>query len=101
MPRPSPLSSYPAATLHAVRSAVAALLKYQDILPTDLSIKLDIFHGDINDSLRPVRDPVPIFIPHPATPPSPPPGQGTAIRQQGPRHPSAPRHTLPPERHPR
>jgi hypothetical protein len=53
MPRPQPLSTYPAATLHAMRAAAAALLRYQDILPTDLSIKLDLLHGDLSEALRP------------------------------------------------
>jgi len=96
MPRPSSLSAYPGTTLQAVRTAVTTLLKYRDILPTDLSTKLDLFHGDINAALGRVPGPAPIFVPH-AIPLRPAPGQG----QQSPRHPSAPRDNPPPERHPR
>ena len=82
MPRPHPLSAYPAATLHAMRAAAAALLRYQDILPTDLSIKLGLLHGDLSDALRPSLPSAPVFIPHPAARPSE-------------------RRDNPPERHPR
>jgi hypothetical protein len=98
MPRPSSLSAYPAASLHAVRCAVAALLRYQDMLPTDLSTKLDLFRGDVNQALRPTPGPAPIFVPRPAALPRPLPGQGAAAHQQAPRHPGAPPDTLPPER---
>jgi hypothetical protein len=93
MHRPSSLSAYPGATLQAVRTSVAALLKYQDILPTDLSTKLDLFHGDINAALRRAPGPAPTFVPRPV-PSRPVPDQG----QQSLRHPGAPRHNLPPER---
>jgi hypothetical protein len=93
MHRPSSLSAYPGATLQAVRTAVAALLKYQDMLPTDLSTKLDLFHGDINAALRIASGPAPTFVPH-SEPPRPVPGQG----QPALRHPRAPRDTPPPER---
>jgi hypothetical protein len=97
MHRPSSLSAYPGATLQAVRTAVAALLKYQDILPTDLSTKLDLFRGDINAALRHTSGPAPAFVPRPTVPPRPVPGQS----QQALRHPSAPRNNPPPERRPR
>jgi hypothetical protein len=47
MHRLRPLSNYPAPTLDALRAAVAALLRYQDMLPTDLYVKLSLFRDDI------------------------------------------------------
>jgi hypothetical protein len=73
MPRPSSLSACSGTTLQAVRTAVATLLKYRDILPTDLSTKLDLFHGDVNTALRRVPGPAPTFVPHPAPRDIPPP----------------------------
>jgi hypothetical protein len=96
MHRSSPLSGYPSTTLQAVRTVVAALLKYRDLLPTDLSTKLDLLHGDINTALRRAASPAPASIPHPA-PPRPVPGRG----QQALPHPSPPRDAPPPERRPR
>jgi len=53
MHRLSPLSSYPPGTLDALRAAVAALLSYQDMLPTDLCVKLDLFRDDITKAISP------------------------------------------------
>jgi hypothetical protein len=98
MPKLGPLSAYPDTTLHAVRTAVAALLRYEEMLPTDLSIKLDLFHGDIGEALRPSRPPTPVFLPHPAAQPGPLPSHGTPPRTQVPPRPTA-RRGSPPERH--
>jgi hypothetical protein len=95
-----PLSTYPAATLHAARAAIAALLRYQDMLPTNLYVQLDLLHGDISEALQPSPRPAPAFTPHPATPPRPLPSHGTVTLPQAPRRPSAPRDNPPPERHP-
>ena len=73
MRRLSPLSSYPAATLDALRSAVAALLRYQDMLPTDLYVKLSLFRDDITDATNPSTRAAPILTPHPADPARPQP----------------------------
>jgi hypothetical protein len=70
MPRPQPLSAYPATTLHAMRAAAVVLLRYRDILPTDLAIKLDLLHGDLSQALHPSRPQTPAFIPRPAARPS-------------------------------
>jgi hypothetical protein len=52
MHRPRPLRDYPAATLDALQGAITALLLgYQDMLPTDLSVKLDIFRYDVSQAI--------------------------------------------------
>ena len=66
MDRPSPLRAYPAATLHDLGQAVAMVLKYKDMLPTDLATKLDLFRGDIGQILRSSPRPAPTFIPRAA-----------------------------------
>ena len=56
MNRPRPLRDYPAATLDALQSAITALLLgYQDMLPTDLSVKLDIFRYDVSQATAQAR----------------------------------------------
>jgi hypothetical protein len=77
MSRLRPLSSYPAATLDALSSALAGVLRYQDMLPTDLYVKLDLFRDDISKAISPSRHPSPMLTPHPAALP-PRPGRGTA-----------------------
>jgi len=98
MTKLGPLSAYPDNTLHAVRAAVAALLRHEEMLPTDLSIKLELFHGDISQALRPSRPPDPVFIPHPATHRGPSPSHGAPPRTPAPPPPTA-RRGNPPERH--
>ena len=61
-----PLSSYPAATLDALRAAVAALLRYQDMLPTDLYVKLSLLRDDITEAINPSPRPVPDAHPSPS-----------------------------------
>ena len=78
MHRLRPLSSYPVATLDALRAAVAALLSYQDMLPTDLYVKLSLFRGDIAEAISPSPRPSPMLTPHPADPARPRPHRGTA-----------------------
>jgi len=90
MSRLGSLSAYPANTLQAVRAAVAALMRYEDMLPTDLSIKLDILHSDISDALRPARSSGPVFMPHPASRLGPFPGHSTPTRAQALPRPSHP-----------
>lgn len=68
MYRPKPLSKYPQGTLDALRSIVVTLLSYQDMLPTDLYVRLDLFRGDISTAIAPSPRPSPAFIPHPAAP---------------------------------
>jgi len=92
------LSAYPASTLHAARSAVAALLRYGDMLPTDLSIKLDLFYGDISEALRSTRPPNPVFIPRPTIRSEPTSNHGAPTSGQVPPSPSVAR-ANPPERH--
>jgi hypothetical protein len=50
MSRLTPLSNYPAAALDALRAAVAAVLRHQDMLPTDLYVKLTLFRDDITEA---------------------------------------------------
>ena len=100
MPRPAPLSSYPAATLDALRSAVAALLRYQDMLPTDLYVKLDLFRGDIATANGHGPPPPATFTPHPAAKAGPPPGSGTRTRPRTRPPGHAPDTATLPERHP-
>jgi hypothetical protein len=77
MHRLRPLSDYPPGTLDALRAAVAALLGYQDMLPTDLYVKLDLFRDDIAKALGPSpRRP----SMRPRTPPPPRPGPCPATR---------------------
>lgn len=53
MDRRRPLRDYPAATLEAVSGIITTLLLgYQDLLPTDLYVKLDLFRGDLTDATR-------------------------------------------------
>ena len=59
MYRQRPLSDYPPATLDALRGTVAALLRYQDMLSTDLYVKLDLFRDDISQAIRPRAQPQP------------------------------------------
>jgi hypothetical protein len=54
---PRPLSDYPAATLDILRGTVAGLLRYQDMLPTDLYVKLHLFRDDISQAIRPRAQP--------------------------------------------
>ena len=63
MPRLSPLGSNPAATLDALRAAVAALLRYQDMLPTDLYVKLSLFRDDITQAINRSSRPSPMLPP--------------------------------------
>jgi hypothetical protein len=77
MHRLRPLSNYPAATLDALRAAIAALLAYQDMLPTDLYVKLNLFRDDITEAINPSPRSSPMLSPHPAAPASPQPGRGT------------------------
>jgi hypothetical protein len=75
MHRLRPLSNYPAATLDALRAAVAALLTYQDMLPTDLYVKLSLLRDDITEAINPSPQRSPMLTPHPAPRH---PGQATA-----------------------
>lgn len=68
MSRLRPLSSYPAAALLDLNSAIAAVLRYQDMLPTDLYTKLDLFRDDISVAISPSPRPSPMLTPHPAAP---------------------------------
>ena len=77
MRRPKPLSNYPVATLDALRATVTALLRYQDMLPTDLYVKLNLFRDDITEAISPSPRPSPMLTPAPRRP-----GQATAA----PRH---------------
>ena len=65
MLRPRPLTEYPPGTLDALRGILTALLSYQDMLPTDLYVKLDLFRDDVTPP--PTRSPA--FTPHPGAPP--------------------------------
>jgi hypothetical protein len=54
MNRPRPLRDYPPATLDTVSSIITTLLLgCQDMLPTDLYVKLDLFRGDITNAISP------------------------------------------------
>jgi hypothetical protein len=77
MHRLSPLSRYPGATLDALGATVAALLRYQDMLPTDLYVKLSLFRDDITEARNPSPRPSPMLTPHPAAQARPRPGAGT------------------------
>jgi hypothetical protein len=63
---PRPLHQYPPATLVTIRSTVAALLGHQDILPTDLYVKLGLFRDDLTTAINSSPRPSPAFTPHPA-----------------------------------
>jgi hypothetical protein len=68
---PRLLHEYPPGTLNSIRSTVATLLGYQDILPTDLYVKLNLFRDDlgaaINSSTRPSPAITPTLRPNQAT----------------------------------
>jgi hypothetical protein len=70
--RPRLLRDYPPATLDAIRSSVAALLRHQDILPTDLYVKLCLFREDLTTAINSSPRPAPAFTPHPAPTRRPP-----------------------------
>jgi hypothetical protein len=78
MRRLTALSTYPAVTLDALRAAVAALLSYQDMLPTDLYVKLHLFRDDITEAIGPSPRPSPMLTPHPADPARLQPHRGPA-----------------------
>ena len=40
-------------TLAALRAQVAALLRFEDLLPTDLYVKLDLLRDDISAAISP------------------------------------------------
>ena len=84
MHRPRPLGDYPAATLNALSGTITALLRYQEVLPTDLYVKLDLFRDDIRQAVTPCPRRSAIFTPHPATPDRPLPA--AAPRPERPRH---------------
>jgi hypothetical protein len=50
------LRDYPPATLHALTGVITALLGYEELLPADLYVKLDILRDDIaRAAARPPR----------------------------------------------
>jgi hypothetical protein len=59
-----PLGAYPPDRLDALRAAVAALLGYQDMLPTDLYVKLDLFKDDITKAIGSTPRPPARRLPH-------------------------------------
>jgi hypothetical protein len=60
-----PLSSYPPETLGALGSHVVALLRYGDLLPTDLPVKLDLLHDDIRQAITRSTRQAATFTPRP------------------------------------
>ena len=60
-------SEHPAGALDEIRSTVAALLGYRDILPTDLYVKLHLFREDLTAAINSRARPSPTFTPHPAS----------------------------------
>jgi hypothetical protein len=68
MRRLRPLSDHPPAALHGLQGAIATLLRYQDMLPSDLHVKLDLLHDDITAAIAPSPRRTAVFTPHPATP---------------------------------
>ena len=103
MHRPRPLRDYPAGTLDALQSAITALLLgYQDMLPTDLSVKLDIFRYDVSQAIGLGPRQATTFTPAPRRH-----GQdaaqraGTTAPARDPDRPRALRGSPYPERHPR
>lgn len=68
-----PLASYSPQALAEFRSRVAALLRYEDLLPTDLSVKLDLLHDDVSAAIRQGTPRPATFTPRPrgAAGPSP------------------------------
>jgi hypothetical protein len=103
MNRPRPLRDYPVATLDALQSAITALLLgYQDMLPTDLSVKLDIFRYDVSQAISLGYQQATTFTPHPAIMARPLlSGPGSQRPQRGPDQPRAARGSPYQERHPR
>jgi hypothetical protein len=82
MNRPRPLHDYPATTLDGLQSAITALLLgYQDMLPTDLSVKLDIFRYDVSQAISLGSQQARAFTPHPVTTARP------LLSGPGPQHP--------------
>jgi hypothetical protein len=69
---PRPLRDYPPATLASIRSSVAAVLGYQDILPTDLYVKLGLFRDDLTAAMNSSPRPSPALLPHTAQAGRPP-----------------------------
>ena len=67
-----PLNDYPPATLHGLQGPIATLLRYQDMLPSDLYVKLDLLHGDITAAITPSPRRTAVFTPRPALPGQPP-----------------------------
>ena len=68
-----PLRSCPPETLAALRAQIAALLRFSDLLPADLYVKLDLLREDISKVISPppaLR--APAFTPHPASSRHPP-----------------------------
>lgn len=72
MYRPRPLRDDPPGTLATIRAAVATLLRHQDILPTDLYVKLSLFRDDLTTAINSSPPAIPAFTPHPAQPRQPP-----------------------------
>lgn len=62
-----PLASYPPETLAELRSRVAALLRYEDMLTTDLYVKLGLLRDDISHAIRQRAGRTPTFTPPPPT----------------------------------
>jgi hypothetical protein len=60
-----PLHTCPPETLAALRAQVAALLRFEDLLPADLYVKLDLLRDDVAAVISPpsVRG-APAFTPH-------------------------------------
>jgi hypothetical protein len=71
MPQPAsyghrPLRAWPPETLAALRAQVAALLRFSELLPADLYVKLDLLREDLSAVISP--EPVlhvPAFTPRP------------------------------------
>ena len=85
MNRPRPLADYPPATLDTVSGIITTLLLgYQDMLPTDLYVKLDLFRGDLANAISPSPR-LPAIRPRIPPPPGhwPVPVPGTITRPVG------------------
>jgi hypothetical protein len=51
-----PLRDYPPATLHSLTAVITALLGYEELLPADLYVKLDLLRDDVaRAATRPPR----------------------------------------------
>jgi hypothetical protein len=60
-----PLRDYPPATLYALTGTITALLGYEELIPADLYVKLDLLRDDMARATRALRNRGPHLPPVP------------------------------------